>query len=271
MSINRFQQSYWIAMFAVAVTCGMSSPLFAVAYLPTKAADQILTDTSSVLDQPFAGANGSVGVNFYYSPDVNANSSPVTTSFKGIYFDNINLVTPGNNTGSFVLNANAATAGTTLTLNLLLDDNSGRPLGTSTLTGTDNVTIQDVGGTGFYLPNGASSPTMTFGNLKPNSDVYVQILGGDSGWAGQLKATVTGGAGAATTTNWGDTNAATRHLLAFYGQTDGTGSLVLNFAGSSNYVGIGAVILTQAVPEPSSMILFCLGSIIAFARLRRRK
>ena len=68
--------------------------------------------------------------------------------------------------------------------------------------------------------------------------------------------------------------ASTASLLGFYTTTDALGRLQLDFSvATGSYAGIAGVIITQAVPEPSTFLIWSLGllGLAWYARRRRTR
>jgi hypothetical protein len=208
--------------------------------------DEPLIDTRQVADAPFRNMRlRHIGVNFYYAPD-----GETAGTVNGIAFDNINLAGATPPSGPFTLSANQPQR--TLTLNFPFTvDNSPRYQNVVT-TGTDSNTLNTVIGEYFYIGSAGSgheTASMTFSGMGVTNQVYVQILGGDAGWSGDLDVT----ANDASVGRWmsvSDGNGGTASTFAFMTATDATGSLKLDFTGVSHFAGIAGIILTEAVPIP---------------------
>jgi hypothetical protein len=202
-------------------------------------------------------------VNVHYSP-----GAAVSSSLLGIPFTNLNLTGGTPPTGPFAL------AGATLTMSFTNFgvDNSGRTQNTGA-TGTDAAILNTIANEMFYI--GATNhtlATMTFSGLSPLTDLYVQVLGGDDGWFGDL-AVLANGASVGTWMGVADSNRNTGALLGFYAQSDLSGVLQLDFSvASGNFAGISGLILTIQTPEPATMTLLAAGlGALAVRRRTRRK
>lgn len=235
-------------------------------YAVNQVVDERLTNTSQIANDPWGpGRNFHIGVDFNYG-------AAAAGSLKGINFDNVNLSGGSPPTGPFVLNANTLTAGTTLTLSLPFNsDNTTRGV-SATATGTDAASLNALTNQMFYLENGVNhdSALMTFGNLPVLTDLYVQVIGSHNGWTGDIAVAINGGTPLTalwTTVTNGVTNQAA--VYGFYGKSDASGNLSLNFTvPAGNFAAIGGIIVTL-VPEPSSLSLLGL-SLLAMFRLGRR-
>ncbi len=225
------------------------------------AVDQTVTNTDQIVAQPFATTGARhVAVNFRY------NSPAVTGSLHGIRFDNITLSGSTPPAGPFDLTANPTKA--TLELNFpFTSDNAGRNQNAG-VTGTDAAAANAVFSEVFYI-GGTNHPsaTMTFSGLDPSKEVYVQLLGGDSNWNGDLlvkaNSEIVG-----TWTSVADSNPNTGSLYGFFTQVDPQGRLELDFSiTAGNFAGISGVILS--VPEPSALLLLAFGFLTLLARRRK--
>ena len=229
------------------------------------ALDERITEAKQIALDPFDfGSNQHVAVNFHYG-------GPTAGTFNGIGFDNIDLAGGTPPTGPFILNANPATAGATLTLNFpFASDNAPRGQN-SIITGPDATTLNTVANEFFYI-GGNSHPlaSMTFGGLVPDAEAFVQVIGGDSNWISTVEVLVNG----TETIDWlgvadNGTTTGTASLLGFYATTDAAGQLQLDFSiASGNYAGIGGVIVTQ-IPEPATLTLLGLALAGLGAYVRR--
>ncbi len=234
------------------------------------ALDERITEAKQVALDPFDdGSDLHVGVNFHYG------GPTADDTFEGIGFDNIDLTGGSPPGGPFTLSANAATAGTTLALNFAFSSDNGQRTQNSLITGTDADTLNTVANEFFYIGGGHTMASMTFEGLKPDTDTFVQVLGGDSNWISTVEVLVNG----TDTVDWlgaaeNGSTTSTASLLGFYAPTDASGQLQLDFSiATGNYAGIGGVILTQsaAVPEPGTLALLAVGIALLLPLGRRRK
>ncbi len=231
--------------------------------------DERLSDTSQVVTNPFGDSSPLVqAVNFRYT------SAPVTGSFQGIRFDNVDLSGAVPPTGPINLTANLVPA--TLTLNFPLGVGANTPRTQSaSFTGTDAATLAAVANEMYYIGTTAGNDhpgvTMTLSGLWANHDVYVQVIGGDGGWNGDLLVKANG-LTVGTWTDVADNNTATASLFGFFAKTDSAGQLALEFTvPSGNFAGISGIIITERVPEPSTIALFALGAVALAPLVRRRR
>lgn len=231
--------------------------------------DERLTDTSQVVTNPFGDNSPLVqAVNFRYT------SAPVTGSFQGIRFDNVDLSGAVPPTGPISLTANLVPATLTLNFPLGIGANSPRTQSAS-FTGTDAATLAAVANEMYYIGTTAGNDhpgvTMTFAGLWTNNEVYVELIGGDGGWNGDLLVKANGQT-VGTWTDVADLNTTTASLFGFFAKTDSLGKLQLDLTiAAGNYAGISGIIITQRVPEPSTIALFGLGAVALAPLVRRRR
>lgn len=233
-------------------------------YALNQVVDEALTSAAQIADQPFTHeGNQSIGVNFHYGT-----TGTTAGTIHGVAFDNINLAGATPPTGPFTLTANRTPA--TLTLNFpFTSDNTVRTQNVAA-TGPDAATLNAVGQQMFYI-GGNNHPTaeMLFAGLAPETDVFVQIIGGDGGWNGDLRVLANGVPADWTTV--ANSSSSTASLMGIFATTDPQGRLDLEFSIlAGNYAGISGVIITQDVPEPLSAVLLLLG-LPALARRARRR
>jgi len=230
--------------------------------------DESIGNSSQIATDPFDnGANRHVGVNFHYG------GPTVGTTFQGIGFDNIDLTgSPVPPAGPFTLNANAATAGATLTLSFPFTSDNTQRTQNAGIAGTDSATLNAVANEMFYLSTtNHPNALMMFAGLGANRDVFVQVLGGDSGWNGDLQVTANGTPIDADWTTVANGSGNTGSLYGFFADTDSSGQLQLDFSISAgNYAGIGGMMLTM-VPEPSTFALAAIGLLGLLACGRRKR
>jgi hypothetical protein len=222
------------------------------------ALDERITEAKQLAVDPFDdGSDLHVAVNFHYG-------GPTAGAFGDIGFDNVDLTGGTPPTGPFTLNANAATAGTTLTLDLQFGGDNTQRTQTSNIIGTDAATLNTVADEFFYIGGNHTLAGMTFDGLAPNTDVFVQVLGGDSNWFSTVDVLVNG----TQTVDWlgaaeNGSTAGTASLLGFFATTDPAGALQLDFSiATGDYAGIGGIVVTQAappIPEPATAVLLGLG------------
>jgi len=235
-------------------------------YAINQVVDEALTSTTQIADQPFTHeGNQSIGVNFHYNT-----AGVATGTIHGIAFDNINLTGSTPPGGPFNLTANALQA--TLTLNMPWVSPIDNTVRTQTVgaTGSDAATLNAVGSQMFYIGgNNHTMAEMIFSGLAAETDVFVQIIGGDSNWNGDLRVLANG-----TPMDWttvANSSSSTASLMGFFATTDPQGRLDLEFSiFAGNYAGISGIIITQDVPEPLSALLVLLG-LPALARRTRRR
>ncbi len=224
-------------------------------YLETKYAipqvvDEKFGNARQLADQPFGpGSYRYVGVNFYYAP-----GGDTTGKVCGIGFDNINMGGWTPSPGPFVLQANPPAVTLAVAWSGFTIDNTYRTQAPG-IVGADSNTLNAVAGEMFYLSNPANTAadhrqaTLTFSGLGPKHPVYVQVIGGDSGWYGDVGVRANG----ETKGTWmsvADGSGATASLFACAATTDASGSLQLDFnVTTNNYSGIGGLLLAEWIPS----------------------
>lgn len=247
--------------FALALWLGLclAGPLRAERLLaPTEVIDAFFTNTSQIETAPFPTTQVLAGVNFVYS---GSNNIPSGTKGLGYGFDNINISGAVPPTGPFALTENAP--GVSLALNLgFTSDNTVRLQNAAGIAGTDATVFRDVATQIFYVSNGGAhgNPQMTFSGLGADREVFVHIIGGDSGWAAALNVFANGDQLVWNTA--ADGNGSTPSLFGFSTQTDALGDLNLRFTiTSGSFAGVGGVMISGLVtpplaPEPTSIAIF---------------
>ena len=226
--------------------------------------DERLSDTTQVADAPFSDEMARhAAVNFFYSP-----GGDTAGTLHGIAFDNIALNgSPGPPAGPFALTANGDPIA--LTLNMpFTSDNTPRTQNVNA-TGPDATVLNVVAGEMFYIGgNNHATAQMIFSGLWPDTETYVQLLGGDGGWNGDLLV-LANNVEAGLWTTVADSSSSNASLFGFFATTDAQGQLAIDLSiAAGNYAGIGGVIVTQHVPEPTTLGLLALGGL---ALMRRRR
>ena len=176
--------------------------LFALTCLAllTDSANAALTNTSQILtalNNPYFATSQAdlVGVNFYYSnsagSDFTATDIPAGT-VNGVAFDNIDMWNGSTGTapasGPYALSANGAGPSLTITAPFTWHNSRKQE---SSIAGTDAANLSAVADVFFYMGSrdGRGSVTLAFTSLGVAEDdaLYVQLIGGDSGWTGSIK------------------------------------------------------------------------------------
>ena len=233
-------------------------------YALPQVVDAATSNTAQVADKPFDDySQHHIGVNFHYGTP-----GAVATTFKGIGFDNVDVT--GLPTGPIALNANSATAGATVEFDWTITSDNTQRGQSAGFTGTDSTTLNAVANEMFYLSAGGDHPTMTmtFAGLAAEEDTFVQILGGDSGWTGDIAVNANGLDLDWTTVANG--SFATGSLFAFWAETDVNGELEITLTGVGHFSGVGGLIVTQEAPAPAALPAGLL-MLTAFAARRRRR
>lgn len=230
--------------------------------------DVLLNNSSQIVtmsNNPFFATQQDIaGVNFYYNGSGVASGSTVN----GVGFDNINLTGNPPPTGPFALYANVPGITFNFGMNVAGGDQTERTQNLAAA-GPDASTLNAVANRMFYV--GApvqTSASMSFNGLGANRNVYVQLIGGDSGWNGDLAVTANGGA-VGTWTTVADSSSNNGSLFAFDTTTSATGALDLGFSiAAGNYAGISGIVVSgegtvAAPPPPTQAALTSTAQILA--------
>ena len=247
----------------------MASAFLAVTTVRATIVDTAISNTSqirSATNNPYFGAGNTanlVGLNLMFTHPI-----PGGSSLNGVLFDNINMGTPPTGT----VNVTANQSGVTLTVGTPgARDNSARSLSYSGAGGANatvlNNLLQDI----TYLASGGGNllDIFSLSGLGASRNVYVQLIGGDSGWNGTVNVVANGN----NIGEWTSTAASSSALYGFNVTTDSSGSLGLNLSvATGNFAGIGGIIVlgeVTPVPEPATWVLLCLGG-ISLLTIRRK-
>jgi hypothetical protein len=245
--------------------------------------DANLTSTTQIrtaTNNPVFGAGDTLnmaGVNFYFTNTVAAGSS-----LNGVFFDNVSMGPPSG--GPPVAPVNLAANGPGVTLTVSTPGTRYNEVRNQTIsaTGPDAAVLNQMARDITFV----SHPSLVFNlldsfhftGLGANRNLYVQIIGGDQGWFGDILVNANG----ATIGTWltvADGDSTTASLYAFDATANALGELTLDLSiAANNYAGIaGIVILGDAggpssIPESSAWLfggLACAAGGLA-SRIRRR-
>jgi len=189
------------------------------------------------------------------TPYPNNNATPDTPAgtVNGVGFDNIDMSGTPPASGPHALSANGAGPTLTLTANFTFNDSRAQR-STNTIVGTDAANLSAVADEFFYIgsADGHSPVTLAFASLGVNEgdELYVQLIGGDPGWSGNISVS-TNGASMGTWTSVGDGDNTTASLFAFVTTAGAGGSLSLGLSGGLG--GVAGVIISaeSAIAPPS--------------------
>jgi hypothetical protein len=142
---------------------------------------------------------------------------------------------------------------------------------TAGIAGPDAAALDSVANEFFYLSDSANehkSVALTFSGLGAGRDVYVQMIGGDGGWSGDI-VVAANGVGVGTWDTVSDTNTTTASIYAFDATADAAGLLTIDLTGVTQFSGVSGIVISGLVPEPgTAAALLGLG---AAGLLRRRR
>jgi len=242
---------------------------------------EVLIDTAQIRtatnDPVFQEQIDLAGVNFYYNGAGGSAGGDVGAgTVNGIGFDDIELSGANVNASpaNTVFNLTANGTGPVLTIDYPFTTNNQQRNQNLSATGTDAANLNTIANEIFYLSDGGVHPSarMTFTDLGvgPGTELFVQVIGGDSNWNGDIEV-VANGDPLGTWDLVADSNGNTASLLSFHTSADSLGNLDLQFTGTVQYSGIAAIIVSanNAIPEPSTILLWSLG-LLGFGWFRRR-
>lgn len=242
--------------------------------------DTTLSDSSQIrtaTNNPFfANQADLMGVNFFYSNTqntTNISGGAAAGTVNGVGFDNIDLDSPQGApppSGPFTLTQNQ---GGTMTAawNFALTTSQQDRQQNAAITGADAPALASVANEFFYLGGGAnehSDVTFTFSGIGASQPVYVQIIGGDSGWFGDTVVTANGES-VGVWESVADRSGETASLYAFDATSDAGGSLSINLLGIEHFSGVAGIIVSSPVPEPAAAGALAMGAIGLLRRHRR--
>ena len=196
----------------------------------------------------------------YGTSGINGNNGGAAAggTLNGIGFQDLDLSVAQSGTGISVANA---LPGVTADYDFpALEDFTPRNLTSTVLapgSGPDWQTAMNVTESNWYFsqdPTDHPSPSLTIYGLTPNEPVYVQMIGGQQGWNGNVFVTANGLdiGGGTTTTDWASNQTNyTAGLLGFTATTDTNGDLALGLS-TNFYAGIAAIIVSESgAPVPA--------------------
>lgn len=245
----------------------------------------VITNTSQIhtaSNNPYfaPGQIDLVGVNFYFLGDgrfsaPSGKDTPAGT-VNGVGFDNIDCnVSAGALSGTYSLTANGAGPMLTITASYGFVVPRGQD---TDIAGTDDTNLEAVANENYHFNNQGSGSrqnplTLDFTNLgvAEGDALYVQLIGG-----AYSNRSVTMGVSANDSSVGNFTITPTANvadLFAFETTAGPGGSLDLELTYVSGYEGgiAGLIVSSTAIPEPASLAMLGLGSLLIAGRRHRRQ
>jgi len=208
-----------------------------IAEPPVPAEGELLLSDQIDLEPFGPGDYAHYGVNLFYSDDSYSNFPTGDATFRGVEITDVDFADPSGRAGPIPVGDLQLTNNITVTA----DDDGRRQY--AYFYGEDAFSLMQMASGIFYVNADHPLLEMTFSGLDPNKDVYLQVIGGDSGWNGTARVEVTG----AADTIWAaaDGNASTIALAGITGTADAAGQLTLRFTVDSGLFGVAGMFLSQ--------------------------
>ena len=267
--VTRFQISQYLgAKYGIAVSGAIDEVMGSTAQISTPENDPAFGSASKVL----------AAVNFYNNTlgtvgqgGPGDNGTVGSDTILGVGFDDIYVGAAATN-GIFSLTANGSAV--TLTTNMQSFSNREQ---TATIAGTDGAAATRMITDLKELTAGQTNE-LTFGGLGRETELFVQLFGGDADWGADLDVYANGTLVGRWTTV-ADGLPGTASTFGFFTTADAGGQLLLrldaiNVGGpdNANVAGLAGLMITMRVPEPSTLVLALLGGVgLVVGRWRRRR
>jgi len=264
------------AFLAIAAFVATTAQAVVIVDAPLTTTSQLVTASNTPI---FGGFTENLaGVSLFYQA---GSASGPADSVNGVFFDNVQFPVGGvPPTGPLALTRNGAPK--TLTVNAPWGSGDANPrFQAAGTTGPDFANLNLVTNEFVYLGapgccGGAHEGIgLNFGSLGANRNVYVQLIGGDQGWNGDIGVTANGSP-AGTWTTVANTDANSASIFGFTATTNATGNLNLDlgvipgstipFAGIAGVVILGETTFAQA-PLTNTSQITTLGRTLAAANL----
>jgi len=225
--------------------------------------DSQLTNTSQIITASnnayFTGQTDVAAVNLYWASQFSTNGG----SINGTNIFDINVT---NNASNFYMLSSGVGLDYSFSGNA---SSSARRGSDRNITGTDDTVADALLRDIWYLGGNHSYMNLTFSNLLPNVELYIQLLG-NTQWSGLPQVTANG-----TSIGAWNSNSSGYSIYSFEATASATGTLDVNIT-SSNYSGLAGFLVSTkgnntSVPEPSTFAIFALGVMGLASRRFRNK
>ena len=227
-----------VAIYDTALSAGQVWNHYAQAGEPPVPGEGEILLSEQIDLEPFgAGDYAHYAVNLFYSDDIYSNFPTGDATFRGVEITDFDLADPVGRAGPTAVGDLEMTSNITVSS----DDDGRRQY--VVMYGEDSYALTQTASGIFYVNADHPLLEMTFSGLTPNEDVFLQIIGGDSGWNGTALVEVTGAANTVWAAADGDNTTAA--LLDVTGTADASGQLTVRFTVDSGLFGVAGLFLSQ--------------------------